>query len=516
MKKTMYLLFALLAMAIWGCKPTQLVPKDDGIIDITLLHINDVYEIAPLEGGKVAGMARVATLKKRLLAENPNTFLLLSGDFLSPSIISSLSYEGERIDGKQMVDVMNHIGVDFVTFGNHEFDVKEASLLKRLNESQFRWVSANVLHQQADGTEAPFQQNWNGQAIDIPKTINMKLTDKDGTQASLGLFGITIPSNPKPYVAYKDFKQTALSTSKELANSSDLIVAITHIDELDDIALAKQLPQVLLFAGGHDHTNMYHRVANNYVAKADANAKTAYVHHIRFNTKTKISSLQSDLVKIDSSIPEDAEIKKVVDQWQAIAAENLNAIGLQIDEIIADLKEPLDGLESSNRHHQTNMGALITAAMQFAAPKSEAVFVNSGSIRIDDLVVGSITPYDVFRMLPFGGGIVEVEMKGELLRRVLAASQLNKGKGGYLQLRNIEEKEEGKILVNGKPLEDARTYRFATSDFMLRGLEANMGFFSEEKLKGQIVVHKADKTDSKDYRFDIRKAIVEYLKSKKQ
>ena len=37
--------------------------KDDGMIDFTFLQINDVYEIAPLEGGKKGGMARVATLK---------------------------------------------------------------------------------------------------------------------------------------------------------------------------------------------------------------------------------------------------------------------------------------------------------------------------------------------------------------------------------------------------------------------------------------------------------------------
>ena len=47
---------------------------------VTILHFNDVYEITPVEGGRSGGLARVATLRRRLLAENPNTFTLLAGD----------------------------------------------------------------------------------------------------------------------------------------------------------------------------------------------------------------------------------------------------------------------------------------------------------------------------------------------------------------------------------------------------------------------------------------------------
>ena len=57
----------------------------DGKVEWIFLHLNDVYEIAPLSGGKIAGMARVATLRKALLKENPNTFTIMAGDFLNPS-----------------------------------------------------------------------------------------------------------------------------------------------------------------------------------------------------------------------------------------------------------------------------------------------------------------------------------------------------------------------------------------------------------------------------------------------
>jgi 2',3'-cyclic-nucleotide 2'-phosphodiesterase (5'-nucleotidase family) len=53
----------------------------------TFLHMNDVYELIPLGGGKKGGMARVATIRQLLIQENPNTFTVLSGDVVSPSAL---------------------------------------------------------------------------------------------------------------------------------------------------------------------------------------------------------------------------------------------------------------------------------------------------------------------------------------------------------------------------------------------------------------------------------------------
>src|SRR5687768_18555334 len=85
---------------------------DDGKLEAIFIQVNDVYEIAPLEGGKTGGMARVSSLKKQYQQRNPNTFLVMAGDFLSPSVYNSLKYKGERIRGKQMVESMNAAGMD--------------------------------------------------------------------------------------------------------------------------------------------------------------------------------------------------------------------------------------------------------------------------------------------------------------------------------------------------------------------------------------------------------------------
>lgn len=108
------------------------------------------------------------------MTENSNTLTVLAGDFLSPSLLGTLKWEGERIKGKHMVDVLNATGIDLVTFGNHEFDIDEASLQKRINESKFDWVSTNV-SQLKSGISNPFMKETNGQKFQYQNTFQFDL-----------------------------------------------------------------------------------------------------------------------------------------------------------------------------------------------------------------------------------------------------------------------------------------------------------------------------------------------------
>src|SRR5574342_646835 len=93
----------------------------------------------PAERGKKGGLARVATLRDRIAQESPHVVFVLSGDFLSPSPMSSM------FQGGQMVAALNAIGLDLATFGNHEFDFSADVTQERIQESRFTWVSSNVL-----------------------------------------------------------------------------------------------------------------------------------------------------------------------------------------------------------------------------------------------------------------------------------------------------------------------------------------------------------------------------------
>lgn len=101
MKKTVAILLSILfALTLTACITAPSARIDDDRIHVTILHFNDIYEITPVSGGKEGGIARVATLRKQLLARNPNTITTLGGDLFSPSAIGTAQYEGDRLAGR--------------------------------------------------------------------------------------------------------------------------------------------------------------------------------------------------------------------------------------------------------------------------------------------------------------------------------------------------------------------------------------------------------------------------------
>src|ERR1051325_10836125 len=108
-------------------------------VNVTLLQVNDVYQFAPVDQGTKGGLGRLLTLRKSIKQDNPNTLFLMSGDTISPSV-ESITYKGA-----QMIEAWNAIGLDYATFGNHEFDFGPDVLVDRIKESKFSWVAANVI-----------------------------------------------------------------------------------------------------------------------------------------------------------------------------------------------------------------------------------------------------------------------------------------------------------------------------------------------------------------------------------
>ena len=485
--------------------------KDDNQIKITILQLNDVYEIAPLEGGKVGGMARVETIRKQLLEENKNTFTVMAGDFLNPSLIGTLKYKGEKIKGKQVVEVMNAMNFDLASFGNHEFDLKYKNLQKRLNESNFNWVSTNAKHI-IDSTKIEAFYVQKKEKKYIPTSFIQEFTDKDGTKIKIGFIGPTINSNPKPYVDYGDFYEDSKNAFNSIKNKVDFVLGLTHLQQNQDEMIAKMLPEIPLIMGGHEHTNRLIPVGNCKIAKADANAKTVYVHRLTYNTKTKKLDIKSELVPITDKIEEDKDVAKIIEKWQKLLNNKIKEYISNPNEIIYKAIEPLDGKDTPIRSIQTNLGKLIARAMSYGYnDKVDCALVNGGSIRIDDELEGNITSMDIFRVLPYGGGVLKVKIRGNLLEKVLQYGRLKAGSGAYLQRYNAEfDKDKRQWLVNKKPINKNKIYNVAFSDYLLKGLD--IPILKPENKDVLEVYH----PKSEELSVDIRKSVIAYLKSIKE
>jgi len=504
--------FCCLLLLIHACKTKKVVPVvDDGIIEFTFVQLNDVYEIAPLNAGKYGGLARVAHVYDSIKALQPNTYLFMAGDFLNPSLLGNLKYNGERIRGKQMIEVMNAMHFELVTFGNHEFDLKEFELQDRMNASNFYWTSANCFQQLDDGPRS-FYFERGGDTIYVPETYTIQLKDNDGTEAEVGLFGVTLPSNPKDYVYYSDIYLEAGSAYTSLQQQAvDVIVGLTHLAIDQDKALAEKFPEVSLIMGGHEHDATYIKTDNTRIAKADANAKTIYVHNFKLNIKTEELEINSTLLPIDDKVKEKPEVKNIVDKWQNILNQELNKVIINPDEVIYLTKESLNGLDSASRGEQTNLGKIIATSMAFSFNEpAQAAIVNGGSMRLDDKLNGSITSLDIFRVLPFGGNVQKVEITGELLIKVLEYGNSRRGSGAYLQRYNLTQNDEGAWLLEGDLIEKESIFTIALSDFLLTGYD--IPFLTPEN-KGIVSVYKPLESEAA---WDIRKAVIQYLKNIKK
>tara|TARA_R110001632_G_scaffold1883_3_gene8431 strand:+ start:12894 stop:14399 length:1506 start_codon:yes stop_codon:yes gene_type:complete len=480
--------------------------KDDGKISFTLLQVNDVYEIAAIQGGEYGGMARVETVHQELLAKNKNTILVMAGDFLNPSLLGTMSYEGDRVRGKQMIEVMNAMNFDVAAFGNHEFDLSKNDLQKRMNESVFPWISTNVFHKVSDSVSS-FNQELNGINTPIKGSFIKEISDEDGTTIKIGFISVCIPSNPKSYVQYTDMFEAIQKEYKAIQNNVDIVVGLTHVKIEHDREIAKLLPNIPLIMGGHEHTNKNEKVGNVQINKADANAKSAYIHTLNYDKKTKKTILSSELKVIDASIKDDSKVKLVVDKWQEVLKNFITQIVDNPYDVIYNTKTPLDGRDTPIRSIQTNLGELIANSMSFSFNnKVDCAIVNGGSIRIDDELVGNINSVDIFRVLPYGGAVLKVKMKGSLLKKVIKYGEAAAGSGAYLQRSNISY-ENGIILVNMKKIIPTKTYTVAVSDYLMKGFDIP---FLKNDNPEVIDVYKPKENETS---FDIRKAVIEFLKT---
>lgn len=434
---------------------------------LTIVHFNDVYEIGPVEGGRVGGLARVATVINNLRRTNAPVMTTLGGDYLSPSALATARLDGEPIAGRQMVDVLNAVGLDYATLGNHEFDLAEPAFHARLAQSEFRIITSNV----TDLNGVPFP-NTESFAV-----VPVRVGNRD---LKVGLLGVVLDSNPRPWVRYLPVLDSAKAAIAQMG-AVDAIVALTHLSLEGDQELVTAIPEIDLSLGGHEHENwLIYRGPNlTPIIKADANVRSLAVISMTFPTDQR-PQISIRLAPITDAITADHTVDAEVARWTTVAFDAFRADGFTPDRVIAHLTTSLDGRESAVRNRSTNMTDLITTALDAEAGGVDVAIMNGGSIRIDDqLPAGPVTEYDVIRVLPFGGNLVRMSMGGSLLARVLDVGVTNQGTGGFLHARGVT-RQGAQWMVQGKPLQPSVRYTVATTDFLMTGRETNLAFLTRE------------------------------------
>ena len=328
----------------------------------------------------------------------------------------------------------------------------------------------------------------------------------------MGFIGVVLPFAQQDYLHYDDVTESFRKAYNEVKDQVDVVIGITHLDVVEDQALAAAVPGVALFIGGHDHTQMNHYVENTVITKADANAKTAYIHRITYNPPAKMVQIQSSIKKIDDSIADEPTTQKVVDKWQSKVDQLMSEMGFDPNLQVLQLSQPLVCKEALIRTRPTNYGQLTGLAMSVAIPGADVYLLNSGSMRLDDNLNNVVTEYDVLRTFPFGGSIVKMQIPGIRLQQLLDTGlKTNVGDGGYLQLIQAIASPNG-YMIKGQELEKEKMYTIVLPQFLAKGREQNLEFLGEYTFEetSELEMYGAKVNN------DIRNIVIAYFKQLKQ
>jgi len=445
--------------------------SSDRPVNVTFLHVNDVYQFAPVEGGTRGGLARLLTLKKQFKEQNPNTIFTLGGDTISPSV------ESRTYKGAQMIDAWNAVGIDYAVFGNHEFDVKTDVLLQRIKESKFQWLGANVYDKRAQKIFA-----------DTPPFV---IREFEGVK--VGIIGFLLPetketSSMEEHLEVQNFCDAAKKYVPQMrAAGAKTIVALTHLFMAQDKELAK-CADFDLILGGHEHTLLQSSSNGTPIFKMTADARELGKFNLYLNRKTgELESLDWEIIPVTDKIADAPEFAAVTDKYKALLQTLAETVGMT--------GVTLDALSLSNRTKETNIGNFVADSYRNAVG-AEVALVNGGSIRADlTYNPGVLTKRDVLSILPFNNPIVKVEVSGKLLRDILehgvARSAEDNEPGRFPQISGMSFKFDtskpvgsrvAEILVGGKPLDEKKTYTLATSDFLVSRGGDGYTMFREAKV----------------------------------
>ncbi len=427
---------------------------------ITFLHVNDVSEYESKRG--IGGVAPLMTLLRRERAASGNTITTFGGDLFSPSLMSALT------KGAHMVEMMNAIGVDIAVAGNHEYDFGPEAAARNFAASAFPWLGTNVLDR--DGRVAD-------------GLVASRIIERGGFR--IGFFGLVTPetdilSSPGEDIAFAPILATARNAVASLeAEGADVIVALTHLDLIDEWELADNVRGIHLILGGHDHLPIAFKRGGTAILQAGHNAHYLGIVDLRLQWaerrgKKRLSVLPEWRLVTTAGVAPDPDVQPLVDRRNATLDEELNVV-------IGTTAVELDTRRSRVRSRETRFGNLVAEAMRRGVG-AEIGLTNGGGIRGDrTYAVGAeLTRKDVLGELPFGNTVVLMELSGADLLAALenGVSRVEDWAGRFPQIAGLRLVYDPgapagsrvvEVEVDGAPLDAAKVYTVATNDYMAGG-----------------------------------------------
>mmetsp|Transcript_59864 Transcript_59864/g.147074 ORF Transcript_59864/g.147074 Transcript_59864/m.147074 type:complete len:690 (-) Transcript_59864:5246-7315(-) len=459
--------------------------NDEEDVWLRIIQINDVYELE--------NFPHFTTLVRQNSKLPDKTLVVLAGDFLSPSLLSSLD------KGRGMVDCMNESGITHVCLGNHETDVPMNDLASRIKvDSNFKWVNTNL-------RELDTKLN----VTTLPHDV-VEVTNQEGTVTkTVGLLGLLTddPSVYRPGVfAGAKIEPVIETTQKYMKDvidpmNLDLIVPLTHqrINEDKDFCETFGKSTFPIIVGGHDHEPYDKTYADgSRVIKTGMDGEnTAIIDFVWRNKKNDSSNSN----KVDSSkrkpLPEMIQVKMFPtktypadeDMLKRVAGherilQELNAAKIfRFRDVVTSPNELFS--TKDNRLGFSNGTVILTSIIRMGM-RAEIGLLNAGNVRgggTYPLDQEWFTMSDLKAEIPFCVGIFAVELPGHVIEDTINESRSKAridppiASGGYIHTCDkveFSESEQRIISINGEPFDPTRKYLTTFPTNWLAGMDSHI------------------------------------------
>ena len=426
---------------------------DDEACKLIICQITDVYSLEHLASFK--------TMVQQIKEENKGAKVvsMLTGDFLSPYLLSTVDH------GAGMMNALNKIPLDYLTWGNHEADIDHDIVCKHVRNFQGTFINSNMLDHEAMDAQ---------QEYDV-----IQLCSPDGShERKVGLCAV-LSDDPALYAHFPapgafggatitDPWETLTKYQDILENEEgcDMVLPLQHLYVPDDHKTCRDFDFPLILSG-HDHHVVDETVEGTRLIKPGMNAVKAAVVEVAWEDATSDKpTISARFEKCSDYQPE-----------PVLAEENERAYDALLplrNTELASVPSEFQPLSSGNaRGEVCTMGKFICTMLKDAVNSNhkdtniDAVLLMGGNIRgnVDEYPMGSFFSLETLQQETKSDEVVGiVEMPGWLLAEGIEHTHSGDPIPGWMQYDNgIRQDKDGKVThVGGEPLARNKRYRVAT------------------------------------------------------
>ncbi len=487
----------LAALLVLSCTAALADDEAPAYTDAVILYTNDIH----CGIDDAIGYAGLAAYAKAYENAGYQVVKVDIGDAIQGAAVGTLS------KGSYIVDIMNYVGYDLATLGNHEFDYNMDTLMALKDKAEYTYVDCNFMDMEGNTIFDAYKiLEVGGRKIAFvgivtPESFTKSTPTYFQNEAGEYIYSLCEGNNGADLYAAV---QNAVDAAR--AEGVDMVIALAHLG-IDEESSPWTSSEVILNTNGIDVVldgHSHSTIDGEYVQNKDGEDV------LLTSTGTKLNNLGVLTLAADGTVY--SELHDEVIFQDADTVEFINGIKANYE---ADLqkvvghtdvdlitKDPATG-ERIVRNAETNLGDLCADGYRYLSG-ADIAFVNGGGVRAD-IPAGDITYEQVIAVHPFGNAMCTIEVTGQKILDALelSVSSMPGELGGFLQVSGISfeinmnvessvvvddkgmfvevagDRRIQNVMVGDEPIDPEKTYILASHNYMLKSAGDGYSMFTD-------------------------------------